>query len=130
MAKQFGLGKGLGALIPDTDILAAVVDKGPSGAAAEATQGAEGLATLPLSKLRPNPDQPRRSFSPESLAELATSLKTHGLIQPIVVEEAADGTYLIVAGERRFRAAADSRPLRSCPSSSAPSRPRSASRSP
>jgi ParB family chromosome partitioning protein len=105
MAKQFGLGKGLGALIPDTDILAAVVEKGPSGAIAEATQVTEGLATLPISKLRPNPDQPRRTFSPESLEELASSLRTHGLIQPIVAEEASNGTYVIVAGERRYRAA-------------------------
>ncbi len=92
MAKQFGLGKGLGALIPDSDL-----DKQDSG---------EGVRTLPLTRLRPNPDQPRRSFPEESLAELASSLKTHGLIQPILVEEAGDGNYLIVAGERRFRAAA------------------------
>ncbi len=95
MAKQFGLGKGLGALIPDTDI-------------EEIARGgttAEGVRTLPLSRLKPNPDQPRRTFSEESLAELANSLKTHGLIQPILVEESSDGFFLIVAGERRFRAA-------------------------
>jgi ParB family chromosome partitioning protein len=60
---------------------------------------------LALSKLRPNPEQPRRNFSQDSLVELAGSLKTHGLIQPILVEEAPDGSYIIVAGERRFRAA-------------------------
>ena len=65
----------------------------------------EGMRTLPLSKLRPNPEQPRRSFSQESLEELASSLKTHGLIQPILVEEAGDGDFLIVAGERRYPAA-------------------------
>lgn len=91
MAKQFGLGKGLGALIPDSDFT-----QQDSG---------EGVRTLPLARLRPNPEQPRRSFPAESLAELASSLKTHGLIQPILVEEAGDGSYLIVAGERRFRAA-------------------------
>ncbi len=101
MAKQFGLGRGLGALIPEPEVAAAVIDSPqPSGGAA-----AEGLKTLPLARLRPNPEQPRRTFSQESLAELASSLKTHGLIQPILVEEAADGAYLIVAGERRFRAA-------------------------
>jgi ParB family transcriptional regulator, chromosome partitioning protein len=105
MAKQFGLGRGLGALIPEPEVAAAVVDRplGPAGAGPGAS--AEGLLSLPLAKLRPNPEQPRRSFSEESLAELASSLKTHGLIQPILVEAAADGSYLIVAGERRYRAA-------------------------
>jgi ParB family transcriptional regulator, chromosome partitioning protein len=103
MAKQFGLGKGLGALIPDSE-LAAVVDRNISGEAG--ARPSEGMRTLPLGLLRPNPDQPRRSFSEASLAELASSLKTHGLIQPILVEEASEGSYLIVAGERRFRAAA------------------------
>jgi len=92
MAKQFGLGKGLGALIPDSD--------------SEDLPVGEGVRTLPLARLKPNPDQPRRSFPEESLAELASSIKTHGLIQPILVEEAGEGSYLIVAGERRFRAAA------------------------
>jgi ParB family chromosome partitioning protein len=95
MAKQFGLGKGLGALIPESDI-AEVPTVGTVPA---------GIVSLPLARLRPNPEQPRRSFSPESLAELASSLKTHGLIQPILVEESGEGNYLIVAGERRFRAA-------------------------
>jgi len=95
MAKQFGLGKGLGALIPESDL----EDSGQGGRADQ------GVLSLPLAALRPNPEQPRRSFSPESLAELASSLKTHGLIQPIVVEAAGEGSYLIVAGERRFRAA-------------------------
>ena len=63
------------------------------------------MRTLPLSRIRPNPDQPRKSFSEESLAELAVSLKTHGLIQPILVEESVDGSFQIVAGERRYRAA-------------------------
>jgi ParB family transcriptional regulator, chromosome partitioning protein len=102
MAKQFGLGRGLGALIPEPEVAAAVIDSPlPAGGAAFA----EGLKSLPLARLRPNPEQPRRSFSQDSLAELASSLKTHGLIQPILVEEAADGSYLIVAGERRYRAA-------------------------
>jgi ParB family transcriptional regulator, chromosome partitioning protein len=96
MAKQFGLGKGLGALIPDSEI----------ENIAHSEAAVEGVSTLPLSRLKANPDQPRRTFSEESLAELANSLKTHGLIQPILVEETSDGYYLIVAGERRFRAAA------------------------
>ncbi len=95
MAKQFGLGKGLGALIPESD----VEDQ------AQTVKADQGVLSLPLAALRPNPEQPRRSFSPESLAELASSLKTHGLIQPIVVEASGEGVYLIVAGERRYRAA-------------------------
>jgi ParB family chromosome partitioning protein len=104
MAKQFGLGKGLGALIPEPEVAAAVID-GSTASGEGGAVSAEGLMTVPLAKLRPNPEQPRRSFSQDSLAELASSLKTHGLIQPILVEEASDGSYLIVAGERRFRAA-------------------------
>jgi ParB family chromosome partitioning protein len=106
VAKQFGLGKGLGALIPDSDLLAAIVDK-PSASETRAgsKERAEGLTTLPISALRPNPEQPRRSFPPESLAELAASIKTHGLIQPIVAEATEGQQYIIVAGERRYRAA-------------------------
>jgi ParB family transcriptional regulator, chromosome partitioning protein len=98
MAKQFGLGKGLGALIPEPEIAAAIAE-------GNAPAGFEGMRNLPLASLRPNPEQPRRSFSEESLAELASSIKTHGLIQPILAEESSDGSYLIVAGERRYRAA-------------------------
>jgi ParB family transcriptional regulator, chromosome partitioning protein len=107
MAKQFGLGKGLGALIPEPEVAQAIVDRPlpAAGASPAASAAIEGLKTLPLAALKPNPDQPRRSFSEESLAELASSLKTHGLLQPILVEEAGGGAYLIVAGERRYRAA-------------------------
>jgi ParB family chromosome partitioning protein len=104
MAKQFGLGRGLGALIPEPEVAAAVIDMPPPSGESGAVS-AEGLRTLPLAKLKANPEQPRRSFSQESLAELASSIRTHGLIQPILVEEAVDGFYLIVAGERRYRAA-------------------------
>lgn len=95
MAKQFGLGKGLGALIPESD-MESVANDGVPG---------DGIRKLPIGKLRPNPDQPRRSFDEAALAELANSLKNHGVIQPILAEDAGDGSYLIVAGERRYRAA-------------------------
>jgi ParB family chromosome partitioning protein len=55
--------------------------------------------------LRPNPDQPRKSFDPGELEELAASIREHGIIAPIIVEEAGDGAYTIIAGERRTRAA-------------------------
>jgi len=89
------LGKGLGALIPEPEIAVAIADGSPL----------EGLCTIPLAELKPNPEQPRRNFSQASLDELASSLKTHGLIQPIVAEKSSSGGYQIVAGERRYRAA-------------------------
>src|SRR5438552_15417304 len=62
------------------------------------------LTVVPLRDVRPNPDQPRKHFDDEKLGELASSIKTHGLIQPIVVRRVADG-FELLAGERRFRAA-------------------------
>ena len=62
------------------------------------------IVEIDLRDLHPNPDQPRKTFSEESLIELAASIKRHGLIQPITVKRLDDGTYLLVAGERRFRA--------------------------
>ncbi|MGE9984752.1 ParB/RepB/Spo0J family partition protein [Desulfovibrio sp. SGI.169] len=64
------------------------------------------ISLLPLTALRPNPDQPRRHFDPERLRELADSIKAQGIIQPLLVRPQSDGsTYQIVAGERRWRAA-------------------------
>src|SRR5262249_26969776 len=62
------------------------------------------LTLLPLRDVRPNPDQPRKHFDQSKLDELATSIKAHGLLQPIVVRRVTDG-YELLAGERRFRAA-------------------------
>ncbi len=62
------------------------------------------IVEIDLHDLHPNPDQPRKTFSEESLIELAASIERHGLIQPITVKRLDDGTYLLVAGERRFRA--------------------------
>lgn len=89
MASQKGLGKGLGALLGDFD---------------EGSQEENGLKKLPLHKIEPNPDQPRRDFDPEELAELAESIRTHGVIQPLTVREMPNGYYQIIAGERRWRA--------------------------
>lgn len=58
-----------------------------------------------ISHLYPNPDQPRKVFNPEKLAELATSIRSHGIIQPLIVEERGHNRYVIIAGERRYRAA-------------------------
>src|ERR1700736_2331015 len=64
------------------------------------------LQTLPIDQVYPNPNQPRKVFDAEALRELAESIKTSGLMQPIIVAKrtSATGDYLIVAGERRFRA--------------------------
>ena len=60
---------------------------------------------VPLSSVSTNPNQPRKSFNPESISELAESIKSQGIIQPLIVEEIVPGKYSIIAGERRFKAA-------------------------
>ena len=96
MAKMTGLGKGLDALFGGAPLDIEVnetenIDK-------------ENLKTLKITEVEPNRDQPRKTFKQESLEELAESIKTYGIIQPIVVSK-RDGYYGIVAGERRWRAA-------------------------
>ncbi len=83
------LGKGLGALIPSESGTAEVAEK---------------YFTLPLDQISPNPQQPRRAFDDTALTELASSLKSDGLLQPLVVRQTGD-RYTLIAGERRFRAA-------------------------
>lgn len=86
------LGRGLGALIPGTD-----QDVEPSAAGAN-------IVELPVGDIVPNPHQPRQAIEPETLAELAASIRVHGVIQPLVVTRVEDG-YQLIAGERRWRAA-------------------------
>jgi ParB family chromosome partitioning protein len=62
------------------------------------------VAALALDQIRPNPEQPRRHFDERSLAELAESIRTRGLLQPVIVKRESDGRYLLLAGERRYRA--------------------------
>ncbi len=94
------LGRGLAALIPGAG-------SSPSGSSSVSSAAGvdTGLRTLAIERIRPNPEQPRKSFEPEALAELAESIEEHGVLQPIVVRRRDDG-YEIVAGERRWRAAA------------------------
>lgn len=101
LPKRPVLGRGLGALIPPPR----VTEPAPPQAAAQST-GA-GLRTLPIESLVPNRDQPRKHFEPALLRELADSIKIHGIVQPIVVTPHDDprGSFMIVAGERRWRAA-------------------------
>ena len=88
-AKQRGLGRGLGALIGDFP------EEPESGA----------VTKLPLQKVEPNPDQPRRTFDEEELQALADSIAAHGILQPLAVRASGGGFYQIIAGERRWRAA-------------------------
>ena len=64
------------------------------------------IITLPVGAIRPNPNQPRREFDPESLSELRDSIRTYGILQPLTVRKLGAGSYELVAGERRLRAAA------------------------
>lgn len=90
------LGRGLGALLPST----------PAPAKPTSTPRAESSVwEVPLTKLRADENQPRKFFKPEELQELADSIKAHGILEPLLVSELADGNYEIIAGERRFRAA-------------------------
>ena len=63
------------------------------------------FAELPLTAIHTDPNQPRKIFTPTEIASLAESLQTHGLLEPIIVHQQADGSYQLIAGERRFRAA-------------------------
>lgn len=91
-SKAKSLGRGLGELLGEIE--EAYESEVPSY---------DSVVELPISRIRANPYQPRKHFDEHSLAELADSIKTHGLIQPVVVVEDIDG-YILVAGERRLRA--------------------------
>ena len=73
--------------------------------ASAALQGTVSIQELPLEKIAPNPDQPRKHFEQEGLEELAASLRALGLVQPITVQALPSGSYQIISGERRWRAA-------------------------
>ena len=97
MPKMTGLGKGLDALFGGAPM--EMQNNEP-----EQEENKDNLKTLKITEVEPNRDQPRKNFKQESLEELAESIKTYGVIQPIVVSK-QDGYYGIVAGERRWRAA-------------------------
>ena len=90
MKKTTGLGRGLDALIDTTHV---------------STGGSSSINEIPLAKIYANPDQPRHTFDEEALNELAQSIKEHGVISPITLRKDSDNRYMIIAGERRFRAA-------------------------
>lgn len=98
-AMKKGLGRGFESLLP-----ANLIDE-TFDPTAEQDHRLSVLQELPLNQITPDPDQPRRQFDEDALAELTASVKAYGVIQPIIVIE-QDGDYQIVAGERRYRAAA------------------------
>ena len=85
-AKQ-ALGRGLKALIPDTP------------------RARSGMAEIPVDRLQPNPNQPRDNFDESGIEELAASIRRHGVLQPLLVSEDGPDRYVIITGERRWRAA-------------------------
>lgn len=106
--QQRGLGKGLGALLGGDADLSQI--RKPVGyvnkevARNDNSQDTSDILRIPVGMIEPNPFQPRMSFDQEALEELADSIKTLGLIQPITVRRKGDGRFQIISGERRFRA--------------------------
>ena len=115
MARKTVLGRGLDSLLPDSRKNYAGLDdpdapdshnkKNTSHKAASEGKTASNIAMISLDKIKASPGQPRKNFDEEELKELADSIAEHGIIQPIIAADAGDGTYIIVAGERRTRAA-------------------------
>lgn len=98
MAKKQALGKGLAALLKDTDVsVNSARDK-------DADKVVGQIAEIQISNIEVNPFQPRTHFDKEALDELAASIKELGIIQPITVRKKPDGTFQLISGERRFRA--------------------------
>jgi ParB family chromosome partitioning protein len=93
-----GLGRGFESLIP-TEMIDDEFDP-----TIDEDAKTRKLEDLPLDKIYPNPDQPRKTFEEKALQALASSIREHGVLQPIVVMKTADKTYQIIAGERRYRA--------------------------
>jgi ParB family transcriptional regulator, chromosome partitioning protein len=86
--RRAGIGRGLAAILPETS--------------ADAAAGE--LLELPVDLIKPNPNQPRTNFDPDALAALAASIEATGVVQPLLVRPLHDGSYELVAGERRWRA--------------------------
>lgn len=115
MAKHQGLGKGLGALMQEADLSEKISENGvqlkenaspvnlnlPTGISSDEN----GTLWVDPALLKPNPRQPRTYFDDEKLAELTESVRNEGILSPVIIEDANDGTFFIIAGERRTRAA-------------------------
>lgn len=95
--KRTALGKGLGALLSDSSTI-------PTEMPGVAGSGSPSINEISIQKIKTNPYQPRTDFDKDSLKELSESISNHGIIQPITVREAGDGTYQLISGERRLQA--------------------------
>jgi len=120
MARRIGLGRGLNALLDNNDntegddnsekndepknINKNNIDKNAAQTDIK-KNNAQNIVQLPVDKLIANPGQPRKNFNETELQEMAESIKTYGVIQPIIAANTGDGAYIIIAGERRTRAA-------------------------
>jgi len=117
MARRIGLGRGLNALLDNNDASSNAItqEDAPAEQLSEPIQAEantsssknkmQNIEQMPIEKLVPNPGQPRKNFDETELGEMADSIKTYGIIQPVIAANAGDGTYIIIAGERRTRAA-------------------------
>ncbi|MBP5163561.1 MAG: ParB/RepB/Spo0J family partition protein [Spirochaetales bacterium] len=95
MSKKHGLGRGINSLI----------DEYSTYEVKKLEETGSKIMEIDVSSIKPNPNQPRKTFDPDALMDLSSSIKAQGVLQPILVEEIADNVYVIVAGERRYRAA-------------------------
>lgn len=103
MAKRDALGRGLGALLGDVGEIRQPVEQ--KNAPLQGRSNPASICEVPLSQIVPNPEQPRLSFDEEGLIELADSISTLGIIQPLTLRKTGPSQYQIISGERRFRAA-------------------------
>ena len=87
--KKYALGRGLDALISTDEVH---------------TSGSSSISEVPIGQIKANPNQPRREFDAEALEELTASIRQLGIIQPFTLRKMEDGSYQIIAGERRWRA--------------------------
>lgn len=110
--RKQGLGRGLGAIFQDsspaktpevqeTADVVSITDAGSKGGSSPAT----GLRTMPVTALQPGTFQPRRVFDEEALTDLAASIRSKGVLEPLIVRQVSGGAFEIIAGERRWRAA-------------------------
>lgn len=99
--KKQRLGKGIGSLMDDYSFDSVFKPLSENENILEGDK----LLLLPINKIHPNPNQPRKQFDPEALEDLADSIKAQGILQPLLVEKISDDDYAIIAGERRYRAA-------------------------
>ena len=104
MSRKTGLGRGLSALIPDNQ---QNEENQPTSRIQTDQQGTpdSNILEIATDDIKPNPNQPRTHFNEQDIEQLARSIKEHGILQPLLVSATKNGTYQLIAGERRWRAA-------------------------